>query len=511
MTWKKVEIDKTVDHIILIQNSSIIPNSLVYLSFTTANTADENNTFMLTGPNQWEGRIKAGTNLFYAEEHGGEFTYSAFPIEKLENYNIPTEHKDIQAMRQSIICPEGSYFVIQNKDVTPFSISIVGEGQFILTENQMLSFTFANESTVVVHGTGQKASYMIAEAPSLTQLSKEVQDKLNEIFTSHKEVLKKVITREEFTKFKRKMECGKWSDAQTLNGFKISFKSDPFYESDWLNDKAVVDIIANIKYLDNGVEKHALLQCSINMIDADNIELLNYYSDDINIRQNLRKINFIYQNPVDIQTDSGVLEITGELDPAFIPMVQTTTSRIRTDNIKWKELETTVIAPTKTIILDVFRINEMITFSDEEFYQTKIIAKIDHKEADLFAKFMEYSDNFTIAFANDEYSLVSDSGNTFVKYNKLSKKLTAQFPTIPDLTRPICFNIINTKNPMQSYTINMLYSTSATDIVKGSPYTVCTYTMFENRFSAAIYDKFFKRLVDEAGTETKIYKLAFKY
>ena len=241
MTWKKVEIDKTVDHIILIQNSSIIPNSLVYLSFTTANTADENNTFMLTGPNQWEGRIKAGTNLFYAEEHGGEFTYSAFPIEKLENYNIPTEHKDIQAMRQSIICPEGSYFVIQNKDVTPFSISIVGEGQFILTENQMLSFTFANESTVVVHGTGQKASYMIAEAPSLTQLSKEVQDKLNEIFTSHKEVLKKVITREEFTKFKRKMECGKWSDAQTLNGLKISFKSDPFYESDWLNDKVVVD------------------------------------------------------------------------------------------------------------------------------------------------------------------------------------------------------------------------------------------------------------------------------
>ena len=75
-------------------------------------------------------------------------------------------------MRQSITCPEGSYFVIQNKDVTPFSVSIVGEGQFILTENQMLSFTFASESIVVVHGTGQKASYMIAEAPSLTQLSK---------------------------------------------------------------------------------------------------------------------------------------------------------------------------------------------------------------------------------------------------------------------------------------------------------------------------------------------------
>jgi hypothetical protein len=35
--------------------------------------------------------------------------------------------------------------------------------------------------------------------------------------------------------------------------------------------------------------------------------------------------------------------------------------------------------------------------------------------------------------------------------------------------------------------------------------------MFENRFSAAIYDKFFKKLVDEAGSDNKIYKLAFKY
>ena len=64
---------------------------------------------------------------------------------------------------------------------------------------------------------------------------------------------------------------------------------------------------------------------------------------------------------------------------------------------------------------------------------------------------------------------------------------------------------------MKSYSINMLYSTASTDIAKGSPYTVCTYTMFENRFSAAIYDKFFKRLVDEAGPDNKIYKLAFKY
>ena len=36
----------------------------------------------------------------------------------------------------------------------------------------------------------------------------------------------------------------------------------------------------------------------------------------------------------------------------------------------------------------------------------------------------------------------------------------------------------------------MLYSTVSSDIVKGNPYTTCTYTMFENRFSANIYDKF---------------------
>ena len=123
-----------------------------------------------------------------------------------------------------------------------------------------------------------------------------------------------------------------------------------------VNDNSVIDLIANIKYLENGIEKHALLQCTINMIDADNIELLNYYSDDINIRQNLRVIHFAYQNPVDIQLYSGILEITGEMSPEFTPMVQTTTSRIRTDNIKWAALDGAVIAPTKTIDLDVFRV-----------------------------------------------------------------------------------------------------------------------------------------------------------
>lgn len=513
MTWKKVNLDNTVDHIIVIQNSSIIPNSLVYLSFTTANSADEANTFMLTGPNQWDGRIKSGTNLFYAEEHGGEFTYSAFPVEKLENYSIETVHKDIQAMRQTIECPEGSYFVIQNKDVTPFTISIVGEGQFILTENQMLSFTFANVNSVTVHGTGQKASYMIAEAPSLTKLSKSIQDKIDEMYSSYKELLAKVVTREEFNKFKRKMECGKWSDSQTVDGFKIKFKSDPTYESEWLNDKSVIDIIANIKYIDGALEKHALLQCTINMVDATHIELLNYYSDDINIRQNIRSIIFKYQNPVDIQTDSGILEVTMEMSPEFTKVISSTTSRIKSDNIRWLP-DNSEINPTNTINLDVFRINEMITFSDEEFYRTKMIAKIDHMESDLFAKFMDYSSEFTISFDNETYSIISDSGDTFIKYNVNTKKLVAQFPTIQDLVRPICFNIINTLDTMKSYTINMLYSTSSTDIVKGSPHTVCTYTMFENRFSANIYDKFFKNLLDEAtasNNNNKIYKIAFKY
>lgn len=508
-SWKKVEIDTTKDHILLIQNASIIPNSHVYISFTTSATPDPNNAFMLTGPNQWEGRLKSGTNLFYKEDHGGQFVITSFPVEKLENYDIPTQHVNIKAQKQSILCPEGSYFVIQNKSETPFGISIDGEGTFILTENQMLSFTFAIDNTVVIHGTGQDASYMIAEAPSLTQLSKEVQARLDEMHSAHQHLMSIIVTRNEFIKYKKYGETGKWSEESTQTGFNIKFKNDFENESKWIHKDSVIEIISIVEYSLGIYNRTAYCRFILSFNeDMSEVRMNNYYCDDVNIRQYIRKMITKWTTNEDAQNFIG---ITFQLDPTSNIRINNTIARLRTDSVKYVHNDTD---PTYTNIvnLDVFKVNEMITFTDDEYYTTKMISKFDHKESDLFAQVYEHESLLTATHLDGVYNITDTVQSAVIRYNNNTKELYIKCPTINGLTRPICFTIVNTHDYSQSYTINVLYSTESTDIQTGSD-LVCTYRMYEGRFSKDIYNKFFKRFVDMVANlqDKSIYKLLIKY
>ena len=186
MAWRKVILSTTADQIVFVQNTSVIKNSIVRLAFTDTDREPDNlhGVFILSGPNTWNGRIKKGSFMWFEEQLGGVFTYTVYDIEPLKNYNIPTVHKDIKTNNDVIDVPEGAYFVIQNKSDESVYFSIVGQGKFVLTKNQMLSFTFTADTQVKIIGTGQDISYYYAAAPSLTQLSKETKDMLEDIKAS---------------------------------------------------------------------------------------------------------------------------------------------------------------------------------------------------------------------------------------------------------------------------------------------------------------------------------------
>ncbi len=186
MAWKKVVLSTTSDQMVFVQNTSAIKNSIIRLAFTDTDMAPTGPTgvFVLSGPNTWNGRIKKGSYMWYEEQLGGIFTYTSYDINTVHNYNITPVHKDIVTNNDVIDVPEGAYFVIQNKSDDSVFFSVNGDGTFVLTKNQMLSFSFTRDTQVRIKGTGKDISYYYSEAPSITQLSASMQNTIDNIKAS---------------------------------------------------------------------------------------------------------------------------------------------------------------------------------------------------------------------------------------------------------------------------------------------------------------------------------------
>lgn len=305
MNWKKVLIQNSEKpFIVLCQNASILPDAKVYVSITTHSSADENNKFLLTGPNQMRFSLPVGANLFYAEEDGGIFVHAEAPVEKNENYNIPTQHVDKEAHSEQIEVPEGAYFTIQNKSKEPFSFGVGTQGVFLLTEYQMLSFTFTKKTTIRFAGNGQTISYMISQAATVTQISKELQDKLDELVAESKLLLKTAVSKAELEALERKIYGGKWSPAHSSNkittGTRTTFDSGIFgpntaVSDTWIEDKgAVVDVIQQLQIQVRGSQtEHATMRFSVQVeATSDNQQkpITSFYCDNHWVQQWIESI-----------------------------------------------------------------------------------------------------------------------------------------------------------------------------------------------------------------------------
>ena len=391
MAWRKVVLSTTADQIVFVQNTSAIKNSIVRLAFTDTDREPDNlhGVFILSGPNTWNGRIKKGSFMWFEEQLGGVFTYTAYDIEPLKNYNIPTVHKDIKTNNDVIDVPEGAYFVIQNKSDESVYFSIVGQGKFVLTKNQMLSFTFTADTQVRITGTGQDVSYYYAEAPSLTQLSKESKTMLEDLKAAIELLKNNAVTRNELLEVHKKTYYDRYSKDVSVKIDTINpsdetiiaelplLETDDDFDSEELREGEILDFIIAVEYDNNGeatesatnisarISKNQLMLPIIDMDTYDTVlgMILEEIKLEWNEVQHTLKPTVIFSNWINKNTDKYKDIANMFKAPITVKL------RVKSELAVWKASDKTFVSRnTNRLVHTNNRFNKRVHFTTDVSY-----------------------------------------------------------------------------------------------------------------------------------------------
>lgn len=391
MAWRKVILSTTADQIVFVQNTSAIKNSIVRLAFTDTDREPDNvhGVFILSGPNTWNGRIKKGSFMWFEEQLGGVFTYTAYDIEPLKNYNIPTVHKDIKTNNDVIDVPEGAYFVIQNKSDESVYFSIVGQGKFVLTKNQMLSFTFTADTQVRITGTGQDVSYYYAEAPSLTQLSKETKTMLEDLKAAIELLKNNAVTRNELLEVHKKTYYDRYSKDVSVKINTINptdetiiaelplLETDDDFDSEELREGEILDFIIAVEYDNNGeatesatnisarISKNQLMLPIIDMDTYDTVlgMILEEIKLEWNEVQHTLKPTVIFSNWINKNTDKYKNIANMFKAPITVKL------RVKSELAVWKASDKTFVSRnTNRLVHTNNRFNKRVHFTTDVSY-----------------------------------------------------------------------------------------------------------------------------------------------
>ena len=391
MAWRKVILSTTADQIVFVQNTSAIKNSIVRLAFTDTDREPDSlhGVFILSGPNTWNGRIKKGSFMWFEEQLGGVFTYTAYDIEPLKNYNIPTVHKDIKTNNDVIDVPEGAYFVIQNKSDESVYFSIVGQGKFVLTKNQMLSFTFTADTQVRITGTGQDVSYYYAEAPSLTQLSKETKTMLEDLKAAIELLKNNAVTRNELLEVHKKTYYDRYSkdisvkintinpSDETIIAELPLLETDDDFDSEELREGEILDFIIAVEYDNNGeatesatnisarISKNQLMLPIIDMDTYDTVlgMILEEIKLEWNEVQHTLKPTIIFSNWINKNTDKYKDIANMFKAPITVKL------RVKSELAVWKASDKTFVSRnTNRLVHTNNRFNKRVHFTTDVSY-----------------------------------------------------------------------------------------------------------------------------------------------
>lgn len=484
LNWKKVDIDTTKDYIVLMQNSSVIPSSVVHISMTTAQ-APTGPSFLLTGPNTWSGRIKAGTNVFFAETGGGIFTHTLYPVEPLVNYSIPTVHTDIKARNEVLNIPEGAYFVIQNKDKKPFYFSVVGEGTFVLVEHQMLSFTFTKDTQVKLRGDNQQISYFYSESPSLTKLSAETQAMIEDMKAKVELLTQQTITRDELLAISKRTYYDKYSPfvaiqeisfiptgSPTFDIIGPLFELDETFASSFEPTNDVVNLIIELSYSHNGNTKISTFGLTMDfetgVVAKDPVEYTNY--DDV-IDKLLKEIRLEYSNngvirPI-VSLNTWYQNVSAAYEPApevfFGPV--NARFKIRSSNAVWKQsFKTFTPNHASSVLFDSFP-NKGLTWITDKYYKN-MIQMFKVAEASV-VKRTTFDDTLSFNSTSNSYTIVSSSNNLQIdaSFTETSAKMILQVDKtlIPENSKISNIMFIDLDNSTRSVNINVDICASFTE------------------------------------------------
>ena len=542
MAWRKVVLSTTADQIVFVQNASAIKNSIVRLAFTDTDREPDNlhGVFILSGPNTWNGRIKKGSFMWFEEQLGGVFTYTAYDIEPLKNYNIPTVHKDIKTNNDVIDVPEGAYFVIQNKSDESVYFSIVGQGKFVLTKNQMLSFTFTADTQVRITGTGQDVSYYYAEAPSLTQLSKETKTMLEDLKAAIELLKNNAVTRNELLEVHKKTYYDRYSKdisvkINTINPTDETIiaelpllETDDDFDSEELREGEILDFIIAVEYDNNGeatesatnisarISKNQLMLPIIDMDTYDTVlgMILEEIKLEWNEVQHTLKPTVIFSNWINKNTDKYKDIANMFKAPITVKL------RVKSELAVWKASDKTFVSRnTNRLVHTNNRFNKRVHFTTDVSYSNLFndINRTKAKDSTIYSvrdiiKASKTNDAVTHA---DIYVFADTNDTITVKLIKKPDEVTIEVymkssTAVEDNTAVSSIIIENLTDTNNSIAINLdlLEKTKTPRIINKTtdPYSFGTSLYIPSGLTADIYSNLFDRFM-KTSNNTGIIKI----
>lgn len=537
MAWKKIVLSTTTDQMIFVQNTSAIKNSIVRLAFTKtdAEPTDTSGIFILSGPNTWNGRINKGSYLWFEEQLGGVFTYTVSDIFTIDNYHIEPVHKDIVTNNDVIEVPEGAYFVIQNKSEETVFFSIVGEGTFALTKNQMLSFSFAKVTQVKIKGTGRSISYFYSASPTITQLSAETKDLLEQLKASIELLKTNVVTRNELREVHKKTYYDRYSDDisanigvidPTLPNISVELpllETDKDFDSEPLREKEILDFIIAIKYV-NGTEpvesvtnisarisKHDLLLPIIDMDTYDTVlsMILEEIKLEWNEDQGTLKPTIIFGNWMN--TNTNKYKDIGNIFKAPI----TVSLRVKSELAVWKKSDEIFIPKnTNRLIHSNNRFNKRSHFITDDGYKhildnTNRVLYTKDKNTIFSIKSnirtskqnnpVDNSDVYTVSDANERIVVRLIKTVDTVNIELLMKDLEVDDGLV---VSSIAVGDFHDPNISFNLSLDILEKTKTSRVINkdSTPYNMTTELYIPSGMGAELYTSLFERFINNSNS-----------
>lgn len=381
MVWKQItDFDSSRDVVLSIQNTSLVAHSKVHISLTESNQPNPASAFVLTGPNQWTQRIPAGTKVFYAEEDGGIIGYWFHYIAKLVNYDIPFSHEDRIITNHSFTAVEGSYLTVQNKSEEPIYIGIGGTGSFVITQYQVMSWTFAKDTEINMRSNSASASISIGQSPNVTLLSEETRKMLEDMQAKVDGLIESAATKDELKTVHQRTYFGQWSPllptSSSDNTSEIVsdiFMKDNEYRSNFPDGRQVLDVLCSVTYMrpssENDradVNETSLIKLSVLTEDSgDTNQVLDYYCGTPWFNFNINK--------VEVRRDitNGKLNVRIGLKTQIKGYIAI--YAIRVDDAKFLQSPDGEILNEKIAIYQIDKDNSDINFTTDSFYVNNIL------------------------------------------------------------------------------------------------------------------------------------------
>lgn len=513
--WRQLVFDNSKHMSFTIHNYSPVINSevLIHVQKANAKAPDSSSPYMTIPALSYRTdlRTEPGDKIYYTTRNGGEISFFCGEINKTHNYNIETAHQALVISGEHrITAPEGSMvsFQADPKLNTPDAQLIyhIGtedsdEGKFRLIGAQQVSYTFTKDTDITFYGNDFHLNVLITASQNVSQLSKEMQDKIDKLVADLNAAMENMATKDMLERVSAKTLRDKYlklNNTNITNNITTDFFYSKFADTEVeISNDDIIEAVFQVQVISSDNEVIKDCNGTIGMTikyGSNRCEVIDFFSTNPELTKLVEGGSVIMTSTTpteDINTKWQRIKVTlnvkfelqGIVSGTCIPYVKCDTVPLRsetsvvfdpqldiTNNITYEHLYQNVVfmenKHIREILLDVSSGN--------------IKNNIELGIQDIVEDINEFSNKrYTITFKNSEYNKLVFSFNNDSNYDVSLKLASTSYPVFEGRPlKPKTFEIYENDIIGVGYIMNIALLEVNPSIVNSDP----NFTEYKSTF-----------------------------